>query len=128
MNKFIEVTSSYTHEKVYMNVDSITSIWDKKAYNPRIRHYKEHKDSTAAILQYTGFELVIMFVDETAEEIMAKIYPPQEVNPQAVYLESLQNNNEAIARETNRLLKEYAEKKKPPRRVSYPFRGDVEVK
>jgi hypothetical protein len=72
MSKFIQVTSSYTHEKVYLNVDSITSIWDKKAYNRRILSLEGHKDSTAAIFQHAGNEIVIMFVDETAEEILSK--------------------------------------------------------
>ena len=33
----------------------------------------------------------------------------------------------AQAREANRILREYAEKKKAPLHVTYPFRGTVEV-
>ena len=70
MSKFIEVTSSYTHETSYINVDSILSIYDKKAYTPHILSIDGHEGSNAAIMQCVGTNKMILFVNETAKQIL----------------------------------------------------------
>jgi hypothetical protein len=121
MSKFIQVTGSYTHETVYVNVNSILSIYDKKAYTPRILSLDGHDGSSAAILQCTGADVTVLFVEETAKQILAQIDPPPMVEIQPPYPKAMHAKNEELARETNRLLKEYAEKKRAPTRIEYPF-------